>query len=112
MPRLKDGIFAQVSCKILHGQNFNRLSEADQGFYLKLWTLAVRERTACLLGSVYGVNYAAFELHVDYRRGKRALAKIAQEKLIKLFPDETITIIGIEECHKKFTWKPVPEMYR
>jgi hypothetical protein len=107
MPRRKDGIFAQVSCRILHGQRFNQLSEADQGFYLKLWILAVRERTACFPVAKYHTIYLSRELHVEHRRGKRALANLASLGLIEILPDGSIIIENIIECHKNLEWNQV-----
>jgi hypothetical protein len=107
--RGKDGVFAQVSCRILHGQRFNRLSEADQGFYLKLWILAVRERTTCFPVTNYPTIYLSRELHVEHRRGKRALANLASQRLIHIAIDGTITIEGIKECHKRFGLEKVHE---
>jgi len=96
-----------VDCKILHGQRFNRLSEADQGFYLKLWILAVRERTACFPVTSYGTLWVSHEVHVRHRRCKTALSNLAHLKLIELLPDGSIIINDVMDCHEKLKWEQV-----
>ena len=74
---------------------------------MKLWILAVRERTACFPVANYPTIYLSRELHVEHRRGKRALANLARLKLIEILPDGSIIIEGIMECHKLLGWEQV-----
>lgn len=104
MARRKDAIFAMIDCQILHGQRFNRLSEADQGFYLKLWVFAVRERTALFPSSRYPARYLAHELHVPARRLARALSTLSLIELIDLLEDGSIFVRGVSEAHRRLSW--------
>ena len=111
MPHSKDGVPAQVSCKILHAQRVGKLSEADQLRYLKLWILAVRERRACLTGQEYGTRYLAYEMHIGARTLRKSLERISEKRLITVFEDETVFVYGVMELHKKLAWKKIDERY-
>ena len=110
MPRNKDAIFAQISCRILHGQRFNQLDLAARAVYLELWILAVRERSETLPGINYGMSFLAHELHSNLRFVKKQLTKIASLGLIDFLPDETITVHSVRDCHKRLDWKEVRQM--
>lgn len=112
MPRSPDAIFAKVDCRILYAQRFNGLKLADQAAYLKLWILGVRERSAVLEGSTFGVKMVAHLVQIERRLCTKCVSRIAQKKLIGLLPDETIILYGIMECHEMLHWKPVPIMYQ
>lgn len=107
MPRRKDAIFAKVSCKVLHGQRMNKLSEVDQLRYLKLWILAVRERTACFPVQEYGLVYLAHELHIGTKSLHNSLNRISQSKHIDYLPDGSVIINDVMELHEKLNWDQV-----
>lgn len=104
MPRSKEGIYAQVSCRILHAQRIVALSEVDQLRYIKLWLLAVRERSAIFPGEIYGVAYIAHELRIGRAACRHCLVRIAAKKLISFLEDETVIVEDVIELHKNLDW--------
>lgn len=112
MPRAPDAIFAKVDCRILYAQRFNGLKLTDQAAYLKLWILGVRERSAVLEGSMFGIKMCAHLVQIERKLCAKCVSRIAQKKLIAFLPDETIILYGIMESHEMLHWKPVPIMYQ
>jgi hypothetical protein len=107
MPRRKDGIFAKVDCRILTGQRFNALKIYDQAVYLKLWILAVRERTACFPACAYAACWIARTLSMTQREYKKSIARIAAQALIEILPDGSLIVNDVMECHAGLDWKQV-----
>lgn len=76
---------------------------------MKLWLLAVRERTPVFPSNLYGAKYLAFALHIDQRFYKKSFARIAEQKLIEILPDGSIIVNGVAEYHRKLKWRAIDD---